>query len=521
MRFPTEITPRQARFSLNPLPITFLATIFVVLVCVSLMTIEAWRSWNARNIQLRETEIATSNLARALSQHADDTIKEVDTVLVGVIERLEIEDVSHVSPERLHKMLILPIEGLPQVKELSIVDETGQRLANTRNRPIPHINHADRQYFVYHRSNPDRGPHIGPPVRNRSDGAWNLTISRRFDHADGRFAGLVLATIDIDYFKKYYDSFDVGHAGSIILSLNDGTTLVRRPQQKEAIGKNISPTPIYRGYASKSTDGTAIVIWGQDGVERMTAYRHLAQYPLFITVARSKEEVLAGWRADTYLHLYGALVLAIALGLLGWRLIHQIRLRLVAQGDLLQVQDSLKTLNQHLEQLALEDSLTGLANRRKFDTALRDEFSRAMRNANSLALVMIDVDYFKQYNDMYGHLAGDECLRQIGQAVKASKNRPGDLATRYGGEELAVLLPDTNLAGAIAVAEKIRLAIYHLHMEHPHSPAGVITISAGVDAFVPVRDDNIPFELVQAADKALYAAKTAGRNRVCSSADLP
>jgi diguanylate cyclase (GGDEF)-like protein len=143
-----------------------------------------------------------------------------------------------------------------------------------------------------------------------------------------------------------------------------------------------------------------------------------------------------------------------------------------------------------------------------------------MRTENPLALVMIDVDCFKQYNDIYGHPAGDECLRRISEVIKASKNRPGDLATRYGGEELAVLLPDTNLAGAIAVAEKIRVAIYNLHIEYPQGPAGVVTISAGVDAFVPVRDGNIPFELVQAADKALYAAKSSGRNRVCSNANL-
>ena len=194
-------------------------------------------------------------------------------------------------------------------------------------------------------------------------------------------------------------------------------------------------------------------------------------------------------------------------------------MRLLAEADLLRVQESLRALNHHLEQLALQDSLTGLANRRQFDNALRDEFSRAMRIESPLALVMIDVDYFKQYNDIYGHLAGDECLRQISEVVKASKNRPGDLAARYGGEEMVVLLPDTNLAGAVAVAEKIRVAISDLNIRHPSSNTGVVTISAGVDAFVPVRDGNIPFELIQAADKALYAAKSAGRNLVCSSAD--
>ncbi|MFJ2986659.1 diguanylate cyclase [Collimonas sp. NPDC087041] len=520
MNTPIAIAPRQVRFSLKPLPITLLATVFVVLVCTSLMLIEVWRSWNARSLQLRETEIATSNLARALSQHADDTLKEADTVLVGVVERLEMDGTGSVALERLHRLLIQHIGELPQLNDLSIYDETGLWLVNAKSGPIPYLNNADRQYFIHHIGSTDRGPFIGPPVRSRYNGEWIVTVSRRFNHADGSFAGLALATINISYFKNYYDSFDIGHAGSIILSLNDGTMLVRRPMSDDTIGKNLANYPIYRDYAAKNAEGTAIIASGQDGLERLIAYRHLQEYPLFVTVARSKDEVLSGWLADSHLHLFGALLLTTALGLLGWRLIHQIRLRLLAEADLLQVQASLKTLNQHLEQLALQDSLTGLANRRQFDSALRDEFSRAMRTENPLALVMIDVDCFKQYNDIYGHPAGDECLRQISEVIKASKNRPGDLATRYGGEELAVLLPDTNLAGAIAVAEKIRLAIYNLHIEHPHGPAGVVTISAGVDAFVPVRDGNIPFELVQAADKALYAAKSAGRNRVCSNADL-
>ncbi|WP_442781833.1 sensor domain-containing diguanylate cyclase [Collimonas fungivorans] len=519
MTIPIAIAPRPARPALKSLPITYLATVFVVLVCVSLMSIEVWRSWNARNIELHETEIATSNLARALSQHADDTIKEADTVLVGLVERLEVDGTGSASLERLHALLIHHIAELPQLNDLSIYDETGLWLANARTGPVPLVNNSDRQYFRYHRSHPGRGPYIGPPVRSRSTGAWIVTVSRRYNHADGSFAGLVLGTINIDYFKKYYDSFDIGRAGSIFLSLNDGTMLVRRPMMDDTIGKNLSNYPIYRDYASRSAVGTAIMKSDQDGIERLIAYRHLQQYPLFVTVARSKNEVLAEWRADTYLHLFGAMLLTLALGLLGWRLIHQIRLRLLAENDLLCVQESLRMLNRHLEQLALQDSLTGLANRRQFDNALRDEFSRAMRTENSLALVMIDVDYFKQYNDIYGHLAGDECLRQISEIVKASKNRPGDLAARYGGEELVVLLPDTNLAGAVAVAEKIRAAICNLHIEHPSSTFGLVTVSAGVDAFVPVRDDNIPFELIQAADRALYAAKSAGRNRVCSSAD--
>ncbi|MDN7176575.1 GGDEF domain-containing protein [Caballeronia sp. SEWSISQ10-4 2] len=131
---------------------------------------------------------------------------------------------------------------------------------------------------------------------------------------------------------------------------------------------------------------------------------------------------------------------------------------------------------------------------------------------------MMDVDCFKQYNDIYGHAAGDECLRTISRLIgDLTARRPGDLAARYGGEEITVLLPNTDVAHAVAIADNIRSAIRALEIEHSGSPAGFITISAGVDARVPSRGTSDPAELILAADKALYEAKNKGRNRVLAS----
>jgi diguanylate cyclase (GGDEF)-like protein len=132
-------------------------------------------------------------------------------------------------------------------------------------------------------------------------------------------------------------------------------------------------------------------------------------------------------------------------------------------------------------------------------------------------LIMIDVDCFKQYNDIYGHSAGDECLQAIGRTIAGlASRRPGDLAARYGGEELAVLLPNTDVVGAVVLAERIRSAVRDLQIVHAGTTDGFVTLSAGVDAFRPVPGTGQPKELIQAADKALYAAKTGGRNRVCT-----
>lgn len=167
----------------------------------------------------------------------------------------------------------------------------------------------------------------------------------------------------------------------------------------------------------------------------------------------------------------------------------------------------------NLERLAAMDGLTGLTNRRIFDETLEVEWRRSQREETTISLLMLDVDYFKAFNDALGHVAGDETLRGIAQALRDVIQRPGDLAARYGGEEFVVLLPGTSHAGAIHLAEKIAIAISRLGLEHTASPAGFVTASIGVTSFTPGPEDDSG-ELVRGADRALYAAKRNGRNRI-------
>jgi diguanylate cyclase (GGDEF)-like protein/PAS domain S-box-containing protein len=176
------------------------------------------------------------------------------------------------------------------------------------------------------------------------------------------------------------------------------------------------------------------------------------------------------------------------------------------------VEHQLAEANRRLETLAREDSLTRLSNRRAFDLSLAREYRRAQREKTSLALIMIDVDRFKSFNDRYGHPAGDDCLRRISEAIKMLTRRPGDMAARYGGEEFAVLLPATGEHGATAVAEKIRLEVLRLAIEHEASPHGVVTISAGIASAGPIGFNRKPVTLIDHADRALYHAKASDRN---------
>jgi diguanylate cyclase (GGDEF)-like protein len=166
--------------------------------------------------------------------------------------------------------------------------------------------------------------------------------------------------------------------------------------------------------------------------------------------------------------------------------------------------------------LALIDALTGVANRRKFDEALEAEWARARREGTCLAVVMIDIDYFKSFNDNYGHQAGDLCLQQVGRALAECMQRPADLFARYGGEEFVALLPSTDIAGATALAERLRGALARVRIAHSGSSLGYVTMSAGVAAAY-VSAGATALDVVAKADAALYDAKIAGRNRVVTN----
>ena len=176
----------------------------------------------------------------------------------------------------------------------------------------------------------------------------------------------------------------------------------------------------------------------------------------------------------------------------------------------------LNTAKRELEKISLTDALTGLANRRHFDLYLEQEWSRALRQNQPISMVMVDIDYFKAFNDAYGHPGGDQCLKQVAQVLAQVVRRPTDLVARYGGEEFALVLPDTQ--DAAAVAEACRVAIQALGIVHEFSGvASVITISAGVCSLVPTREMS-PELLIKKADNALYEVKKAGRNKIFQAA---
>ncbi|MEO0376151.1 MAG: diguanylate cyclase [Cyanobacteria bacterium P01_A01_bin.17] len=206
----------------------------------------------------------------------------------------------------------------------------------------------------------------------------------------------------------------------------------------------------------------------------------------------------------------------------------EIQARLKTQEKLQAINQELDLANQELDQLnrqlalaANQDGLTKLANRRRFDEYLEQSWKQALRDQTALTLMLCDIDYFKQYNDTYGHLQGDHCLQVVAQTIDGAIRRPLDLAARYGGEEFAIILPNTNAEGAMAVAEKLRADLDQQALVHESSTASDrITLSIGISTLVPTAELTVP-ALIAATDTALYQAKKAGRAQIASHQAQP
>lgn len=230
-----------------------------------------------------------------------------------------------------------------------------------------------------------------------------------------------------------------------------------------------------------------------------------------------------------------AIVLVLLSALLSWLLLGQLlrplgglesqlqnlqseRKQLVEERDDARVH--LEEMEKTLARVGLEDALTGLANRRQFERGLLEEFNRAARTNLSLAVIMIDIDLFDEYNAAYGRMAGDKVLRRVGSAIRDTNVRPEDLLSRFGTQEIAVLLPGSKLEGALIVAERIRKSIEQLDIPHSASPTGRVTISIGIASVTPQRQVDEPETVLRESERALALAKASGRDCIRTTEDL-
>lgn len=429
------------------------------------------------------------NLATSIESDVSRNVEIYDLSLKAVASNMLLPEINTVSKTIRHLILFDHATTARHFGAIQVFDADGRLTidASTLD-PLPE-NRGDEDYFRIHRDNPAPGLFISRPMLFR--GAYSIVLSRRISDTDGGFMGVVAGSIRFSYFHELFERLNLDPDDTITVLRRDRTIMMRRPFDLDIIGKNLNDRQSWK--ADNLPIGSSYSGQGPVDPTPRLYVRSGDTGPLFVVAGKPLTAVFALWQKEAF--RIGAVVLALALFVLGSTLVlaREIGRRAEAESK--------------LEEMATTDALTGLKNRRKFDSVIDTEWRRAMRQKTPVALLMIDADHFKAYNDTYGHQAGDQLLIGIAICISDSVSRAGDCAARYGGEEFAVLLPNTSATDAFKIAETIRGKV------QGWSDDGTIsTVSCGVAGLVPTTGMDWPI-LVAAADKALYAAKAGGRNQ--------
>ncbi|MEB2036134.1 sensor domain-containing diguanylate cyclase [Xanthomonas campestris pv. campestris] len=488
-------TSKQWRQRARRIALHFVLTASWILLLGS----EYWSIHEERDSALRAAQTQSLNLADSLAQHASDTMTIADAVLSGLVARLQQDRGSANEHAAMHAFLVSEARRSERLHGIFIYAADGHWVnSSLGSLPRTH-NNADRAYFKYHRDHRDALVFVGPPVQSRSDGHWVITLSRRLTTPSGEFDGVALVTLRLKYFQDYYSRFQVGDHGTIGLFNDDGVVIVRRPERDDQTASSIAGTSLYVTMRNERR-GTLTYRLPLDGVQRISSFVPARPYPLTVLTGVAVDDALANWRASARQR--------IIIAVLGFVL-------LLAVGIWLDLQ--LRRMHRNEARLSSEvwvDALTGIANRRAFDHRLSEALQDAVHTQAPLSVLMIDVDHFKLYNDTYGHVNGDACLRLIAGAIAGCARRSDDIAARYGGEEFGMILPHTDVAGALRLADAIRTAVAELGLMHLTSPTSAhVTVSVGAATFEPGETPLTPDAIVRDADGALYRAKQGGRDR--------
>ncbi|PWB33712.1 deoxyribonuclease [Pseudomonas sp. SDI] len=442
---------------------------------------------------------SASNIAQLIDTDIERNVELYDLSLRGLIWAIQRPELLSVPAPLRQQVLFSQAFTAPVRGDILWLDRDGNIVADSTSVIPRTANFADSKVFQAHRASSDLGMVVSPPFKARLGGLdWCISFSRRIDGPSGEFAGIAAGALRLAYFTELFQRLDIGRDSSVNLFNSDGILLARHPSYKDdpLIGKDFSAQSNFQRIRA-GNDGSFTAKSSLDGKHRLYTYSRVNELPLLVVVALSSDEVYSSWRrtarvvgAATGLLCIGLLWLTLALG-------RELRRRHSAE--------------QSLAELAATDSLTGLANRRQLDQVLRREWARAQRNQRPLAVLMVDVDHFKAFNQRHGHAGGDVALRQVAAAISRSIRRPADLAARYGGEEFLVVLPETELKGAQTLAERIRSSIQALPpFATDRQP---VTVSIGIGLHTPGMAQDLASVLGD-ADEALYRAKANGRNRI-------
>jgi diguanylate cyclase (GGDEF)-like protein len=459
-----------------------------VALASAILAIVGFTLWQAREDALTRAQREGENIVQAIDADIARNIELYDLSLQGLREALATEAVARVGQEVQRLALFDHAASAKYMGALYALNAAAEVIICSRTTPVdPRLDLTDRDYFQVQQFRPDIGLYISRPFKGRLERREDrIALSRRLADKNGKFAGIVVGTLRLSYFRDLFSRLNVGRRGLITLAKSDGTILMRHPSIEGdfEIGGSFKGTPIFERIL-RERSGSFMARSTINGVNRLFTFRQIGELPLFVAVDQAVDDIFAEWWRR-----------AVAIG----------SVTLILAITTIVLAAMFRNAQHELAAAAVTDELTGLANRRCFERMLQLEWQRAARTNAPLALLMIDVDNFKAFNDQNGHWKADEVLREFGRLLKSCSKRAGDLAARYGGEEFAVILPNTNTKSALVVAERIQLSM----LERPQNFGG-LTVSIGVASRRP-RADRDPSALIRDADAALYRAKANGRN---------
>ncbi|WP_321380186.1 diguanylate cyclase [Rhizobium sp.] len=570
--------------------------------------------------------------SKAIAQHADDVIEVAKQPLVGLVIQARDNNKTVLQNLELVRTMRELVKKSSYVRSLAHVGADGLLIESTINNFSAGVDLKDRPYFQYHKNSEDPSPRVDGPFKGPVTNEWFISLSQRLSDHEGRFAGVMVATIDVKMFVRFFNGFALPGGGAFAMIDGNGRILLRSPVDEAAMGSSVADTPFFREavvkhdsgnyeyrspfdgsmkssgyYKSKTSHITVLVAVPRNAVLRywtslsktrwlfslaavlaalLMAIRlrrnwAMAQRDQLIIAAREAEfqlianassdlieklddtgireyvsaasqsvlgidakelvgrSILEGYEPEAQQYWSEALANIAAgssierliflkkknSGEMAWleSVVTRVRSLDVGSGMVAVTRDvtSQRLLQEELDRLANTDELTQLFNKRHFNGQLANMAAQARAAGTRLSLLLIDVDKFKLFNDTYGHLPGDNCLRAIAAEI-AGTLRPGmDVAARYGGEEMAVLLPGLGERDVRVVAESIRQRISALGIvHHKNLPWGHVTVSIGMAMLSPDRELSDESLFVK-ADQCLYRAKNSGRNKlVAEDADV-
>jgi diguanylate cyclase (GGDEF)-like protein len=459
-----------------------------------------------------QARLNAQNIALLLEEHATSVFSLVDLLAREVQRDVRPEDmkIAHGATGPHSKMLNALLKSqagsIPEVAVIHIANAKGNYIYSSRD-PIPDINIADRDYFKRQMASAagTSEPIISPPLISRTTKKWTLILSRRLNFPDGRFAGIVLVILNLEYFQQFYHTLNLGDHGLVALYDNDLRLAARYPQRDMDMGKiaNLSA----RGYLAQGmTHGDYIGKSGLDGIERQFSFRKLTKFPFIVFAGIAREDYLSEWQWHFWVYGITALLfIALVFGLI----------MLQRRSELALISSDIKNreAEEEIRQLAFYDPLSRLPNRRLLLDRLNQASLFSARNSRNGALLFIDLDNFKSLNDTLGHHFGDLLLAQVAERLTVCV-RKTDTVARLGGDEFVDMLEDLDenhiaaAARAEMIGNKILTALdqpYHLSTHVYHC-----TASIGITLFGSKLQPTE--ELMKQADIAMYQAKKEGRN---------